>query len=393
MEQTQTLIQVISLVAALYGLTWGFIGGPMKAIGAASVRFSLANLLVMAGVLLTLLRQTQETYLAYQVADIVLIVGFTLFRSGVQQLTGARFTWMEHIAVVVIFGAADIWVGPARDTVVAEAFVFSMGVAWITARAARDTYRVMGRSFNAHVSLFLSLPFAICTLVSLMRCVILIAVPSIADSVANIYSQNASAFLWSQLALLLMVNVTMGAIAIGDMFVKLRDQAERDALTGVWNRRAIDIRMETELERFRRTGAPCALAVLDLDHFKSVNDRLGHDGGDAALKHVCSVVQSSLRKMDSLGRFGGEEFLIILPNTDLSSAGISTNRIRTALDARVMIWNDKPVPLTASIGLASMSKSDTPQTLLKRADEALYRAKANGRNRVEIQTDSVSSTG
>lgn len=213
-------------------------------------------------------------------------------------------------------------------------------------------------------------------MVLMARALVLVAVPSLALKVADIFNDTAVVFLWSQLVLLLMANLTVGAIAIGGLFLKIRALAERDGLTGVWNRRAIEGRTDTELERFRRSGAVCALAMLDLDHFKTINDRLGHDGGDAALKHVCQVVQSSLRKMDSLGRFGGEEFIVLLPNTDLVQARVSMERIRSTLVANPLVWKGTAVPITTSIGLAGLCAGDGIVTVVKRADEALYRAKA-----------------
>jgi diguanylate cyclase (GGDEF)-like protein len=385
MEQTQTLIQVISLVAGLYSVAWGFIGWPMKITPAAALRFGIANLLVMVGVWLTLRRQVESTYLAYQVADVVLMIGFTCFRAGVQFLTGAKYTLRENIAVVALVAVADFAVGPSRENIVAEAFVFSVGVAWITSRSFWETYQSLGRDFSPWIRLFLALPFGVCGMVLMARALVLVAVPSLALKVADIFNDTAVVFLWSQLVLLLMANLTVGAIAIGGLFLKIRAMAERDGLTGVWNRRAIEGRTDTELERFRRSGAVCALAMLDLDHFKTINDRLGHDGGDAALKHVCQVVQSSLRKMDSLGRFGGEEFIVLLPNTDLVQARVSMERIRSTLVANPLVWKGTAVPITTSIGLAGLCAGDGIVTVVKRADEALYRAKANGRNRVETQ--------
>lgn len=168
---------------------------------------------------------------------------------------------------------------------------------------------------------------------------------------------------------------------------ELRDLATVDTLTGLPNRRHFMSRLKEELERVQRgtTQQACVL-MLDLDHFKRVNDTLGHAGGDRLLRHFADLLREQLRLSDSCGRLGGEEFAVVLPGSDLEAARHFAERLRRKLaDTPIQIEGEE-VRITVSIGLTPIRHADsTPDVILKRADEALYQAKAAGRNRVEAE--------
>jgi diguanylate cyclase (GGDEF)-like protein len=166
---------------------------------------------------------------------------------------------------------------------------------------------------------------------------------------------------------------------------QIRAMAARDGLTGLWNRRHIDATLEAAVQHAARHGTPLCVALVDVDHFKHVNDRHGHAIGDQVLKAVASCLALSVRAEDHVGRFGGEEFLLILPATSLSQAAALTERLRLGLNAQsIMPAGDRPV--TASFGLADWRSGEVASALVHRADQALYRAKAAGRNRVETNS-------
>ena len=128
--------------------------------------------------------------------------------------------------------------------------------------------------------------------------------------------------------------------------------------------------------------------MLDIDHFKRINDTYGHATGDAVLKYVAGLLRGSLRKIDTVGRIGGEEFAAILPGTDLAAAESLADRVRVAVAMTPAMQAGQIIPATLSIGVASMSLGDvTAEAALARADEALYRAKQRGRNRVEVAAE------
>lgn len=167
---------------------------------------------------------------------------------------------------------------------------------------------------------------------------------------------------------------------------ELRAMATTDFLTGLANRRHFIARMTDELARMqRRDSLDAAVLMLDLDHFKGINDRYGHATGDAMLKHFASLLQSELRKVDTAGRVGGEEFAILLPGALPADARVFADRIRSKVEDSPLSENGDTIGITVSIGITAMQGSDvSADTALNRADEALYRAKANGRNRVEV---------
>lgn len=160
--------------------------------------------------------------------------------------------------------------------------------------------------------------------------------------------------------------------------------ATTDALTGLLNRRAILARAEEELERHRRRKEPLGCILLDVDRFKQVNDRFGHPAGDEVLRQIAFHLKEILRPYDALGRYGGEEFLVILPGTDMATLRVVGERLRARLEERVRIGPPTLLePVTASFGITVGQEGDGLESLLHRADQAMYRAKGMGRNRVE----------
>lgn len=164
---------------------------------------------------------------------------------------------------------------------------------------------------------------------------------------------------------------------------QLRDQASRDPLTGVLNRRAILEFLEEELVRADRNVQSVGVLMLDLDHFKNVNDALGHPAGDLVLQQVVRRLSSMLRPHDCLGRYGGEEFMIVVPAADQAGLCDLAERIRATVDAEPFPAEANEIEITLSIGAAIAKPGDRSSTkLIATADEALYRAKKLGRNRV-----------
>jgi len=167
---------------------------------------------------------------------------------------------------------------------------------------------------------------------------------------------------------------------------ELRRLATTDHLTGLANRRHFLAQVERELDRFKRYADPAALLMLDLDHFKQVNDTYGHAIGDAVLKHFADLASQTLRKIDLIGRLGGEEFAALLPGTTLIGAYPLAERLRGIITESPAVTDAGPVGLSVSIGVALFAPDDhDADAILIRADRALYRAKNRGRNRVEME--------
>lgn len=163
---------------------------------------------------------------------------------------------------------------------------------------------------------------------------------------------------------------------------KLATMAKTDGLTGIYNRRYLDQRLQEELDRCQRHGNPLSLLLLDIDHFKKINDTHGHLCGDYALRGIAAELRQNLRRIDILGRYGGEEFCCILPETPLEQAVMLAERCRERIAATPLCCIDRTLTLSTSIGVTGQLPDDTVDTIIKRADDALYQAKRMGRNRV-----------
>jgi len=168
-----------------------------------------------------------------------------------------------------------------------------------------------------------------------------------------------------------------------DLNVALKEASTHDALTGIANRRLLTERLREESERVRRYTRPLCLALLDIDHFKRINDDYGHEVGDQVLIEIARVMEAELRDHDLCGRWGGEEFLVLMPETDAERAALVTERLRRALEALVVRANDEPLSVTVSIGLAELQREENYSKAINRADVALLKAKRSGRNRCE----------
>lgn len=166
---------------------------------------------------------------------------------------------------------------------------------------------------------------------------------------------------------------------------ELKNQVSTDTLTGLFNYRHFSATLEQELERSQRSGQPTALIMLDLDHFKSVNDTYGHDAGNKVLVNTAAMMRACIRRLDIPCRYGGEEFAIILPATSLLTGINVAERVRKAIaENNVLLEHGKKLSVTASLGLAIYQQpfQETAENLIRRADEQLYKAKQQGRNQV-----------
>ena len=165
----------------------------------------------------------------------------------------------------------------------------------------------------------------------------------------------------------------------------LRHTAEVDGLTGALNRRSVDQALARTFQHAHRKGLPLSVLFVDIDHFKAVNDRLGHAAGDQCLREIARLIGAQLVEEDQFGRYGGEEFLVILPGRQTEMARAIAEQIRVAIEAAELHYQDRSLRLTVSIGVATqLAQESMPQPAVERADKALYAAKRAGRNRVSV---------
>jgi diguanylate cyclase (GGDEF) domain len=180
------------------------------------------------------------------------------------------------------------------------------------------------------------------------------------------------------------IEIIMRAIENKNKENDLLRLATTDALTGIANRRHFSDQLRNELMRVQRTRQASALMMLDIDFFKHVNDSYGHTAGDAVLSHVALYAQTRLRQIDIIGRIGGEEFCVIVPNRDAENALIAAERLRLGIENEVIATDAGPIHITVSIGVTLLKSDDQLESAMKRVDAALYIAKNNGRNRIQL---------
>ena len=201
-----------------------------------------------------------------------------------------------------------------------------------------------------------------------------------ADSAVNV------GFAMTYMVIALTFQATLMGLVVGRLLADLRYRSRHDGLTGLLNRRAMEETLSSQVQRSRRTGEPFAVLMLDLDHFKDINDRHGHAAGDRALKHAAAAIKAELREVDAVGRFGGEEFLVLMPGATVETARPVAERVRTAVVADAPRVDGATLLLSASIGIAQWREpAEEPSRLVMRADAALYQAKLRGRDCVVVE--------
>lgn len=168
---------------------------------------------------------------------------------------------------------------------------------------------------------------------------------------------------------------------------RLKAESITDPLTGIFNRRYFFRRLSEEVEKSKRYHSPLSLVMFDIDHFKLINDTYGHLAGDKVLAEVCKAIQESVRKIDFVARYGGEEICILMPNTKVTKAKSVAERIRKKMEELEIYVEGEELKLkvTLSAGISSLSETDSPELLIRKADVNLYKAKQNGRNQVVIE--------
>ncbi|MDD2701246.1 MAG: diguanylate cyclase [Sideroxydans sp.] len=170
--------------------------------------------------------------------------------------------------------------------------------------------------------------------------------------------------------------------ALEQELMQVSELVREDQLTGALNRRGLDETLDRELKRADRNRASLCVALLDIDNFKKLNDSLGHQAGDRALTHLTQVIKDTLRPTDAVGRYGGEEFVIVLPDTDLAAGVEALQRLQRDLTKKIFLHNNERILVTFSAGVALRGENEEQEDLLGRADKAMYQAKQAGKNRV-----------
>ncbi len=336
--------------------------------------WSLAFALVFLGAVLGGARDNLPDSVSIALARTLLVFGVYGTYMGTQRFFGVIPRIKPWVAVLVIFGLLQLWFTVVTPSYVARVGLASALVGTLVFLTAIDIVRRGTRTFGCWLA---ALVMLVMTGLQFMRLAALWIWPLESDlfdmTPGHVIYVTSFAFC------ILLFSTSTVLMATHRLRMELEHLANHDSLTHAYTRRHMDDACRIELERCHRHGRKLCLLMIDMDHFKAINDQHGHQAGDKVLVDFVNQIKPLLRRSDQLGRFGGEEFVLLLPETSMDEALAVAERIR-----ELCAQPSSAPSCTVSIGATTTYKdTDTVDTLLARADSALYRAKANGRNRVE----------
>jgi diguanylate cyclase (GGDEF)-like protein len=369
----------------LLGIGWWIAATLMRSARTAALYWGAFAVLTGLSLMLFVLGIGHGDELLRALGNITAVLAVLALQHGVRCFFGVPSPWAAQTVWLAVCLAASA-IGFREQHGAWRVGVISALLALVNIAIAWDLRSLAGSRMNPRWGLALALPIATGGLVFAARAVRAWLSPHTVD--AEVAADSAlnigSALLY--LALTLVFQLTLISLMMSRLVLDLRRLARRDPLTGLLNRRAIDEAIDDEVQRSRRLGSVFSVLMIDVDHFKALNDREGHAAGDRALQHLATLMSAQTREIDRLGRWGGEEFVMLLPGASYDAAMAMAERLRERTASLPLIWNDTPCPLTISIGVAQWrGEADGIAQLLARADAALYRAKARGRNCCEME--------
>lgn len=309
------------------------------------------------------------------------VLGVMALQRGIRIFVGFESALPGHAVLLTAVVIAN-WLGTSTEYRSMQA-VLNFGVlAWLYLHIAFDLYNYASKVARFRWPWLLAIPTTFGGLGYGARALRAITQP---DSVLTEMSAHSALNVNAALGfvvLVLVLHATLVVLVVARLVAELRKLSHHDGLTSLLNRRAMEELLEAQIGRGQRGNAKFVVMMLDLDHFKRINDQHGHAVGDLALKHVSAVLGSAIQSTDHLARFGGEEFVVLMPNADIEQAHAVADRLRELLAITPLTRDDLRVPLSVSIGVAQWLNNEDSSHLLSRADAALFQAKVMGRNRV-----------
>ncbi|MDT9001924.1 GGDEF domain-containing protein [Paucibacter sp. APW11] len=377
----RTLLAAIVLIFLFAGIVWLLLASGIRVTPRASYCLALTNLMLAGSLLTHAARGYGPDLLCFWGSDLFALCGFTAFRLGIPLIADHVPRRWPSLALVV--GTALLLLEvPYRGDMQLHGVVIYTALSLLCGAAGWDAFRLLRQRLRWRSALGLAAPFIVFTLMMALRGVEALLAPERMNSMGSNNAFNI-AWLWSMLALNLVINANVAFLILTRLVLNIQRLTRRDPLTDCWNRRALSEAMEREHARLQR-GSRYTLVMVDMDHFKRLNDTLGHAAGDLALQALVQALMPCVRDIDMLGRLGGEEFCVLLPDTDLAGAALVAERMRANLEAHPFEYQGKTWPLTASFGIAEAGREEiSAEQVLMRADQALYQAKAQGRNLVQ----------
>ena len=380
--QTQTLLAAIIMIAGVATLVWVALALVARVAPRASLAMACANAAASAALTLHTLRGVLPDALAYWPGDVLAVVSFALLGAAVPGITTRQMPW-KPAAAVVAAAAMALLALPYDGDLRWQARIVNATGAGLTLAAGIAAWRSLGRTASGRrTPAPLALPLFLIALMMATRCVESFVAPGSTPDLREPTEFN-HVFLWTALVLTLLQNATLAFLVMMRLILRIERLLERDPLTDTLNRRAFDHALD-HAHAWQQRGRGYALVMIDMDHFKQLNDSLGHAAGDAALRQMVRELQPCVREVDRFGRLGGEEFCVLLPDTDIAGAALVAERMRALVHQTPLRWLEQDWPLSASFGIAEAERGDASgDAVLARADAAMYRAKHQGRNVVQ----------
>ena len=344
------------------------------------------------GIILILMRDIVPDYASVILSNMSVLVGAVFFLFGLIRFTEVKFSKIQNYILLAISFILFSYLLLVKPWLQARIVIFSFSIIFITVQGSwlllkkvkwdtRKIYRGTGLVLLMYIVLYI------------VRIVINILYPQtstlfsnlIIDTILNIIIQMLSIALTFSLVMMingrLFYELNKYSEEREKMMEELRRLATTDNLTGVYNRMKLEQLLTAEVLRSRRYNRPLSVILIDVDLFKLVNDTFGHNVGDTVLKTIARILKENIRESDFIGRWGGEEFLIINPETEPEGSRAVAEKLREAVGDYCF---EKVGQKTISLGIAGLQENEWEENMLQRADKALYRAKHNGRNRVEM---------
>ena len=380
-----TLWLLLGVVAA----GWTMAARALELSRRAARLWSVSALIGMAALTLLLMRGWAPDWAATTLGNVLAVAALLAIRRGMLRFLRQPLHDAEAIATLVVFAGvqAACLVLPLEWQAPAQVIATCLAMAWALLRSSTQAYPALRREFGERKAFLLVSPQVAGVALFVLRAAAGLLPPWPGQTLQPLPADTplnvASALLILLLVLLLHGNLAV--MVLLRLVRKLRHLSQRDALTGLYNRTEWNRQLEAQHRWLGRFGEPFGVLMIDIDHFKKINDTMGHAAGDAVLLTVAQVLTASAREVDVIGRLGGEEFGVLLPRAEQTTVRRAADRLRQMLGDAETTWRDQPIRLTVSIGAALCADADeSTAQLLERADHALYQAKNTGRNRTVV---------
>lgn len=379
-SHTPTQLVLIAGLCLFASLVWALLAQSRRMAPTVAWAMAGTNVLLVCGVSLYVLRNQAgwPDALTYQASALLLLCCFGLLWALGPLISREAAVWRPPLLVTGVTFVLLLLLpthGPLWPA------VSSGGMMVLNAGIAQAAYSRLRSVLSWQRSWLLISPYALLSLMFLMRTLAALLLPG--DQLSLLHQSRANTlWLWVGFLMALLINTQVAFLLVLRLVLKLQRLTRVDPLTGALNRRAFDAALRSAHDDANR-GIGYSLVQMDMDHFKLLNDELGHAAGDAALRHLVEGLRPLLRDVDAVGRLGGEEFCLLLRDADISGAALVAERVRQQLQQARWQWQGRDWPLRASFGVAQRQGGDaSPDAVLARADAALYEAKRMGRDLV-----------